>query len=298
MLRISKYIALLAIVLVSLSGCDKETESASIPKDVLLQIGDSALTRRDVVSKIPANLSSDDSISMFHSLVNQWITNQLLCDVATRNIVDMERIDRITADYRNRLIIQEYRQMMAENHSSQISEDSIAAYYEREKENFRLSRPIIKGIYIKIPEDAKQMEDLRKWVFSAKQNDIDNIEKYGLRGVMQYDYFMDTWVDWQTVTEQIPYRFGDGDSFVKSHRNFETTYNGSTYLLHIAESMKSGDIMPFEFAKTMIQEILIDENRAKYDASLLNAMFKQAVKDKKIKIGLYDPRKQNNTIFK
>ncbi len=35
---------------------------------------------------------------------------------------------------------------------------------------------------------------------------VDNIEKHGLKQASQYEYFMDTWQEWNRVADQIPYK--------------------------------------------------------------------------------------------
>lgn len=259
---------------------------------MLLQIGDSILTQEQVVSQIPTNISSADSIALFNAIVQKWINSRLLNDIAVRNITNINDINQMVEDYRNQLIIREYRKMMSNNNSSEISEEELQNYYDQHKNSFILNRPIIQGIFIKIPEKSRQISDLRKWINSPTQENIDKIEKHGLRIDMQYDYFVNQWIDWQNITEQIPYRFGDADEFVKTHHNFEYTYNGSTYFLYISKYLLSGEVMPFEFSKQQIQEILINENRVNYDFKLINSLYNKALKENKIKVGLYDPMKK------
>ena len=125
---------------------------------------------------------------------------------------------------------------------------------------------------------------------------MDKLEKYGLKEAMQYDYFADRWVDWQVISEQIPYRFYDPDAFVESTKNFETTYNGSTYFLHIISYLKSGDVMPFDFARDQIAEILSGNKQKEHERRLIASLYNQALKDGRLKVMGFNPvtHKMNN----
>ena len=109
--------------------------------------------------------------------------------------------------------------------------------------------------------------------------------------LIQYDYFMDKWIDWSVVKDQIPYNFKDDNSFVANNKNFETAYDESVYFVHIAETMKSGEIMPFEYASNHIREILIERDRKRYDEELYKSFYQKAIKDKNLKIVSYDSKK-------
>ncbi len=291
MRKLVRHLFIGLLIFTLFTRCGNKSTPQIDREDMLIQIGDSILTKQYVENQIPKTISSADSAALFHAITKKWIQSILLQEVAARNIPDMKHINELTEEYRNQLILNEYRKMMAENHSSQIEEQAITEYYEQNKDNFILNRPIIRGIYLKVPDDSRQLSNLRKWINSPSQNNIDKIESYGLKELMQYDYFIDQWNDWQNIVEQVPYRFGNANEFVKSHSNFETTHNGSTYFLYISDYILSGEVMPFEFAKPQIQEILINEDKNAYDNALINSIYNQAVKDKKIIIGQYDPTK-------
>lgn len=283
------YIIFLSSLLALLGACGEQPVAKPANDLVLMSVGDSALTLSKVVARIPEGLSEADSTALFNSIVDAWIQDMLLTKVAAENIPDMERIDRMTADYRNRLIMMEYRKRMKEDSRKAISDDEVKSYYEAHADDMRLEHPVIKGIYIKVPSNAERIENVRQWVFSASKESIDKLEKYGLKGAMQYDWFADRWVDWEIIADQIPYRFYDADAFVESTVNFETEYNGSTYFLHISEYLKSGDVMPYSFATEQIRDMLSEKYKRDSESRLMRSLFKKAVEDGSLKPVGFDP---------
>lgn len=285
------YVILLAFSLISLVGaCERKAGKSVENTDVaLLTVGDSSLMLADVVARIPRGITAEDSVELFNTIVDAWIQDMLLTEIAAENLPDMERIERMVSDYRNRLIMEEYRKRMRENPRRRRDDAEVSRYYEANADDMRLEHPVIKGIYIKVPSNADQIDRVRQWVFSGSRQSIDKLEKYGLKGAMQYDWFGDKWIDWNVVADQIPYRFYDADAFVESTVNFETEYNGSTYFLHISDYLKSGDVMPFEFASEQIKEILALDDKRGAERRLMQSLFDNAIESGKLKIVGFDP---------
>lgn len=291
MIRMNKsYITYFIISIVILSAC-KKSEINKDADDILLQIGDSILTQQAVVEQIPNGLSANDSVNLFDAIVKDWVNTLLLQKVAEENLPNLEKINQMVDDYRSKLIILEYRKLMAAGKDFQISEDSIRQYYDLHKKEFKLKKPIVKGLFVKVPQNAAELKNVKKWVFSATPEDIEKLEKYWMTELIQYDYFMDKWIDWSVVKDQIPYNFKDDNSFVANNKNFETAYDESVYFVHIAETMKSGEIMPFEYASNHIREILIERDRKRYDEELYKSFYQKAIMDKNLKIVSYDSKK-------
>jgi len=271
------------------SSCGHKRPIEKDASDVLISVGDSILTLDNVISRIPLGLSPEDSITMFNTIIDSWLEDMLLSEVASVNIPDLDRIEKMVDDYRRRLITMEYRKLVRKDGESKVKDEEVKSYYRLHSDEMRLERPVVKGIYIKISSNAEKIEDVRRWMSDASTSSIDKLEKYGLKEAMQYDYFADKWIDWQTISDQIPYRFYDPDAFVESTENFETTYNGSTYFLHIFSYLKSGEVMPFDFARDQIVEILSGNRQKEYERKLIASLYNQALKDGKLKVVGFNP---------
>lgn len=271
------------------AACSNAADSVADRKDMpLVTVGDSTLTLNDVLSRMPENTTPQDSAAMFANIVDTWLQDMLLREVAQENAIDLDRIDRMAADYRNRLIINEYIRRMKSSRGDKAAEEQVKAYYDANSAEMTLESPLVKGVYIKLPSDADRLDDVRRWVRSSSAASIDEIEKYGLKGAIQYEYFKDKWVDWQEIAAQIPYRFGDADKFVAAHRFFETSDRNSTYLLRITETVPAGSRMPYDFAAPLIRESLVQSQREQYGRSLLESFAENARKNGLLSTPGYD----------
>ena len=275
-------------LLIGCVSCRKDRKSIDKTEEILVIAGDSALTVSDVVRMIPRGLSEEDSTALFHTVVDRWVRNMVLSEVASSNLYDKERIDRMVEDYRNDLIVDSYLTSMTDKRSD-VDEEEIKKYYISHVEEMKLPAPIVKGIFVKVPEKDERLSDLRRWMKSPNGDAVDNIEKYGLRNASRYEYFMDRWIDWEDVAEQIPYRFFDADAFLQSTKDFETAYGGSTYLLHISEYCLSGEKMPYEYASGVISGILSNGRFVESRNNLIKEIYREKMSEGSLKGELYDP---------
>ncbi len=277
----------LASALVSCGGGATATERAD---RVLLWVGDSALLEREILTRIPVGLTAEDSTRLFRSLVDAWVKERLLLNLASENLDDLEEIERKVADYRNRLIVAQYVGEMTEGHVGEVSEADVKNYYQRFGSEMVLEQPLVKGVYLKVADNAERLGELKGWATHPSRESVDRLEKYGLKEAMQYDYFMDRWVDWTQIADQIPYAFGNPDEFLASHRNFETSRDGAVYVLHIAQYLASGEKMPYSFAQGRIREALLRNKLADFERNLTETLYKKAQASGNLKPGLYDPK--------
>lgn len=265
-------------------------DAAPAPADgLLVAVGDTALSLSEVVAQIPSGLSYADSVDMFRSIVDSWLENILLDEFARRNLPDPEAIDRMVETYRRRLIVSCYLAQVRESSRGKVNPDSVNAYYLRHRASMTLERPVVRGLYVKMAESSPALPRARELVKNASSASVDALDRDVAPQAVQYDYFGDRWTDWQSVAEQIPYRFYDPDAFVESSPYFETSYNGFVHMLHIYDYRKTGDAMPFDFAAVEIERILDRRNIAASERSLLNSLLRAAIDDGRLRTYDYDP---------
>ena len=276
---------------VGLMACRGKATTA-VPSEeeiVLVTVKDSVLTKEAVERMIPTGLEPSDSIAMFETILNNWIQHQVLTSVAEENLTDMERIERLTREYRDQLIIEDYLRKMSSSVSATPSAKEMKQYYDAHPEEFVLSQPLVKGAWLQTREDDAQIENLRQWMRAKDESSLDQLEKYGMKHAMRYEYFGETWVPWSEVTERIPYRFGNGDEFLKSNSDFETLNGNEIYLLHVREWLPSGAQEPFESARQKIAGILMERAIAEKRVSLIRSIYQKAMKDGTMVAGDYNP---------
>lgn len=272
-----------------LTACRHDDTAELQRSDLLVMLGDSALYEHEVVARIPAGIAPEDSARLFAGVVDSWIEDQLLMQVALDHLADADEIERLVEQYRRNLIVSRYLSRVREGGRGRVDEKDIRAYYARHSDEMLTERPLVRGAYLKVSVREPKLDRLRKWMAEASPRTFENIEKHGLEHAQEYDYFGDRWVDWQTVARQIPYRFYDAEAFLEANTDFETTYGDWVYLLHVADYLPAGSVMPYEFARAQITECLEQQVMRETERRLIQRLVSQALDDRLLRGIGYDP---------
>ncbi|MDE6310830.1 MAG: peptidyl-prolyl cis-trans isomerase [Muribaculaceae bacterium] len=271
------------------SGGDGRSEAGRSEGTPLARVGKEWLMLEDVQREMPGGISPEDSSRFVSGYVYSWLDTRLLTAMA-QDELDMTEIDRLTEEYRNSLIAEAYRRKVAEGGATDtFSEDSIRSWYESHKSDFRLREPLVKGVYVKLPEKTDNLAAIRKLMRSDKEEDIDRLEKEVIRSqAIHYDYFRERWVEWDQIEVRVPYAFGSAESFLRPGRFLETTNGGYTYLLRVTEVAPKGSLMPYEAARDEVRERLMAERRKQIDAKFRADLLERALSTKRAEIYIAD----------
>lgn len=263
------------------SGCT--LEKREVP-GAIVSVGNRYLTREMLDQVIPDGLSPRDSSAFADAYVRHWAEDELVYDVAQKNIPDVERIENLVDRYRRELFVHEYqKQILSEKLDAEISDDAVKNYYRTHLDKFILKTPIVKGLFLKVAETTPELKNLKKWYRGKDHASVENIEKYTLHNIINYDYFYDRWVSFDEVMSAIPYTVTDANRFLQTHTFLEINDEGYWYLLNISDYLPAGAHMPLDFARTQIEEILLNQKRMDFLHQMNKELYQDALENRKIK---------------
>lgn len=263
------------------SGCT--LEKREVP-GAIVSVGNRYLTREMLDQVIPDGLSPRDSSAFADAYVRHWAEDELVYDVAQKNIPDVERIENLVDRYRRELFVYEYqKQILSEKLDAEISDDAVKNYYRTHLDKFVLKTPIVKGLFLKVAETTPELKNLKKWYRGKDHASVENIEKYTLHNIINYDYFYDRWVSFDEVMSAIPYTVTDANRFLQTHTFLEINDEGYWYLLNISDYLPAGAHMPLDFAWTQIEEILLNQKRMDFLHQMNKELYQEALENRKIK---------------
>ena len=260
-----------------------------MPENVLLKFGDLELRYDDVIAGIPDDVGATDSAALFKAIVDGWVKDVVLLNLAEERLYDIDAIERKVKDYRNSLIVSEYLSRMRESHTPKVDEKNVREYFNKNRDEMKLEVPLVKGVFLKINSDSKGKEKIKKLLTSEEPKDIDILEQDWFDRALEYNYFRDKWIDWETVAGRIPHRFGDPEEFLKGNKYFETEYGDCSYYLEISDYLPAGEEQHYEFASAWITELLIQGDLADFEKALVESIINKSIKDKNLQVIGYDP---------
>ena len=254
-------------------------------QDVLVKVDDRTLSLAELKAVLPARLSPADSLIWAESYIKQWVKNSLVYDVAMQNLSneDKAEINQLVDAYRHSLIRYRYQeQLIEERLSANLSEEEKRAFYDNNRNEFVLDHNLIKGLFLKIPVDAPNLSDVKKWYRSSAESEIEKIEKYSVQNAAVYEYFYDKWISFDEVIATIPVKITKEEDFLRTHSFIETADSSFCYLLNIKEYLLKGDIAPFDYANTQVVDMLVNQQKSQFLKNFEEELYNDAIRSGKV----------------
>lgn len=263
-------------------------------KQPIVSVNQKTLYKADLDNAIPMGLSVKDSIQSAEAYIKMWIYDELIYEKAKQNVADKARIDEMVDKYKQSLTQFTYlEQLLKEELSKKLSDSELKDYYDKNTETFKLEENLIKGLFLKVPKSSPELNNLRQWYKSNTETAKENIEKTSIQNTVIYDYFYDRWVSADDVVSNIPVPISSTKEFIRTNKNFETQDSSYVYLLHIEEYIPLGGNAPFDYAKPMIKDIIINKNRETFLKKFEEDLYNKAIMDDNITYHI--ERKEDNT---
>ena len=281
-MSIVKNWGVILVIAAAMTGCGQEHNHKG--KTPLVEVSGEFLYKEDLQAALPLNISKDDSVLFAEHYIRNWIEDALLFDKAEGNIPDNDKISKLVENYRRALIMHTYQEeLVNQKLANDISEEEINAYYEKNKELFRLDNPLVKGLFIKVPLSSPDFGNVRVWYRKNNQDVIEKLEKYSLRNAVSYDYFYDRWTSVPDVAAKIPLKVLDTDAnYLDKNRNVEVKDTAFCYFLHIEDFLGKDKQKPLDFARDEIKEILINLKRVEFINKVKEDLYQRASDRNKI----------------
>lgn len=203
---------------------------------------------------------------------------------AEQNITNRDEIETMVKDYRKSLITNNYvEQLLSQQLSQTIEESELKDYYERRKQDLKLESNIIKGLFLKIPENSPQLKNFQKWYKQDTSEAIENIEKNTLQNAVGYEYFYNKWVDFDYIMDNIPSNVTDRRQFLQTNKSIEVRDSAFVYLLNIKEYKLAETEAPYDFIKEQLKEIFIEQKKVDFLQQVQKDLYNIAISDNQIK---------------
>lgn len=273
-----KNLVLISLVFLTFS-CGEEEETTT-HKQPIVKVFDNYLYAEELYSIVPDNSNAEDSINIVQTYINNWIQDQLMLNKAEEYLKNKkDEIDKKTEDFRNSLIIHEFKkEIINKNIDSNVNAQKIAEYYDTHKQDFKLNTAIIKGFFVKLPKKQGTINEFKTLV-----NDIIDLDKITNFVKTKNGFIENYTTEWVIFSEKIlktPKIIENEKFFLSRNNKFETEDDLFYYYMVISEYKVIGEIAPIEYVKDKIISILTQR-----ESSIILNKYKQDIYDKAIKKG-------------
>ncbi len=265
------------------NSCSKMPSSESSP--AIASVDGKVLTVEELQKAIPKNVSKNDSLAFTQNYISRWVKSSLLLRKAELNLSPEEKdVKQILEDYRASLLIHKYQQkLLLEKHSPLITHKEIEDYYNKMSENFILNEDIIQGIFIKLPLNAPNLSQLKKWYKSDNPEDMVTLEEYCYQNATNFDIFLDKWITVDAISQLLPKPIPNTPNFLKYNKFYEVKDSTSHYFVSFRDFHKTDEIAPLQYVTDKIKAILLNKKRIEFIQNLEEELYQEGLKQKVIK---------------
>lgn len=273
----------LVLILGWLLGACTETHDHK-GRTPLVELKGYFLYQEDLHAVLPAALSKEDSLQFAERYIHNWVENTLLYEKAQHNIPDGAEIDKQVENYRRALIMHTYQQaLISQKLGRDISDNDLKAYYDSNLAAFKLEKPLVKGLFIKVPLQATGINQVRRWYRDDSQEAVEELEKYQMQHAVKYEYFYDKWFSAADVLSWMPLQQEKAEDYLDKHRQVELKDTAFYYFLNIREFRQAGEQEPFELARTQVKDMLLNMKQVQFMEKVKDDLYKQTEEKNEIK---------------
>ena len=277
-------ISILALFAVTIQGCSLFTEKET--EEPVARVFEHYLYPSDLEKVIPSGTNNQDSMLLAKRYTETWVKDMLMQRRAEESLTGEQMdFESQIEEYHRSLIIYTYRQnLLQQKMDTVVSEREINSYYEENSKNFVLDQNVIKGTFIKVPLSAPNLDQLRRWSWNNREQDLDQLEKYCISYAEKYNDFNDTWIDFLTIKNQLPIRISDPVRYLNSYRNIEASDSLFRYLVHISDHLTEGEVAPVGLVTEDITNIILNKRKFKFIDDLENRVYSEGVSKNQFEI--------------
>ena len=190
MIKFALYISILAI---SLSACSLLPDR----DEPVARVGDRQLTMKELSGYVPDYLDATDSALWADDYVKKWVQRELLLLKAEENLKpEMKDVTKELEEYRNSLLVYRYKnELVHEKMDTTVTDTNIQKYFDEHRESFILNRNIVKAVYIKIPVQVSNPENIKDLCLCRKTRIARlKLNAYCMSYAKTFDRFNDQWI--------------------------------------------------------------------------------------------------------
>ena len=256
-------------------------------RKVIVRVNDSYLYEEDINALLNEDTSPEDSSLIVSNYITRWATQQLIVDRARLNLSEEQQkeFNDLVENYRNELYTNAYTEALArKNMDTSFSDTEIEAYYEENKENFKLREDLVKLRYINLDKNLNNTKQITTWFERFNEDDRQELDKIALQ-FKNYSFNDSVWVKTKSVYQKInPLSVEDRSDLLKTSNFLQLEDSLSVYLIYVNDVLEKNEQAPLEYARPSIKQILLNKRKLDLTKELEKEITKDAIKNNQFEI--------------
>tara|TARA_R110002051_G_scaffold324970_1_gene424838 strand:+ start:5220 stop:6110 length:891 start_codon:yes stop_codon:yes gene_type:complete len=267
-------------------SCDMIFKS-EVEKQPLARVGNTYLYKEDINELLKNNISKEDSASFVTNYINNWATKQLLLSKSKINLPEekLQEFNDLIENYKTDLYTRAYKDaLVSTSLDTIISNDELKAFYDNEKDNFKLKEKLVQLRFIELPLQFINKENVALRLDRFNAGDRKFLDSIGIQ-FRKLNYNDSIWVLASRVINEIPpLTLENEDRYLKKSQFFELQDSLGVYLAKVSNVLNPNDISPLSYIKPTIKQVLLNRRRLALMRKLETEIIDDAIKDKEFQV--------------
>jgi len=262
------------------------SNSNAVSEEIVAEVGQNKLYASDLTDIIPAELNRIDSVVLADDYINKWIKQELLIQKANENLTPEQKdVSRELNEYRNSLIIYKYKnELMKQRMDTTVSKEQIEAYYNANPGNLKLSRNIVKAIFVKIPNEFANPSLLKSMVADTSDEGLNELRDFCVQYAKGFDIFIENWVDFETVKNNIPQEIENTAYFLANNNQIESSDSVYYYLVRIQNYKLQNDLAPLSYVQGNIKNLILNQRKIEFLKEIEENIYTEGIRNNRFKV--------------
>ncbi|MCR4965475.1 MAG: hypothetical protein K6A41_07440 [Bacteroidales bacterium] len=269
-----KILPIVIAALVLFTACQKKKDKLAA------EVYYHKLYESEIRNNMPSGLSKEDSMTMVHEYINQWVREQLLLHEADRLLSAREKnFDKKIDEYRNSLLINALYDKLAEEMTVDEAalKKEMADFNKRYDNSYAVKRPIMQLNYVKLPKGSPILPEVRAILFDPSRRTSEKDTLVALLGdSIEYMLDDDQWLYVEDIQREVSVDIEP--EMVKTHPTIEKEIGNDHYLLVILKYKSQRSVSETEEEQAAVRMMLVNQRRQQYLDEYVNKLYDEALK--------------------
>lgn len=254
------------------------------------RVNDNYLYKEDLSDLVSEGVSKEDSILIIGNYINRWATQQLLISQAKINLPQekQDSYEKLVREYEQDLFTEAYKSIIVGKQlDSVISDTTLSAFYEENKENFKINDDLVKMRFILLDENYSNLTLLKEKFLRFNPNDKKELSDMALQ-FKAANLNDSVWVEKETLYKVLPIVQSNSNQVLKKSNFTQLQDSIGVYLVKIEDLLNPSDIAPLSYIKPTIKQIIVNKRKLELIKKLEKDITKDAIKNNDFEI--YSPQ--------
>lgn len=277
-------IGAIILIFVILKSCaqwtpDKET--------VVARVGDIFLYNSDLNKEFEKFKSKSDSLLKTRNFIDSWAKNQLLVQLAAKNLNNdkLKNLENLITRYRYELYSNNYIQSVVNNLlDTLIKNQEIDSFLLSNRGVFNLNTPLYQVRFIHLPPNNVDQKEIQRSFQRFSKEDRFYLDSLSF----QYNNYLlkdSIWLNKRDLISEVEFLNNKNvEKYLKKSQFFRVEDSLGLYLFYINKLLKKGESAPRIVLKSTIKNIIRNQRKLKFIKQFEKDIIQDAIKSKTYEI--------------